>query len=132
MENLKFRYVFKHKIFNDISMYYFTIKDIENGKVAKVLKSGMIENGYELIARDLYIGYKDINRKEIYENDIVVVDDREIGAKDISKGEIYWCLDYTLESNPCFAGWSERGHFQLSPNIKIIGNVHENKVRMDK
>jgi uncharacterized phage protein (TIGR01671 family) len=73
-----------------------------------------------------YIGRKDKNGKKIYNRDIVKVDDREIGDTKIRIGEIYCCLDYTLESNPCFAGWSKHGHFRLSPNIEVIGNIYEN------
>ena len=76
--------------------------------------------------KDQYTGLKDKNGKEVFEGDVVKVDDRQIGAKEIYIGEVYYCTDYTLENNPCFAVWTKNGHNQMSPSIEIIGNIYEN------
>lgn len=54
----KFRYIFKNKYFSDFSFYYLSLKEIEEGILTKILQSGMIENGYELIGRDNCINFK--------------------------------------------------------------------------
>lgn len=84
-------------------------------------KSVFIPPKFPKMASFQYIGIKDINGIDIYEDDIVIVDDREIGGK-INQGKIYFCTDYTLEDNPCFAGWGANGHFRLSPNIRVISS----------
>lgn len=70
-------------------------------------------------------GLKDSEGKLVYEGDVVEVDDRAIGAPNISIGQVYYCLDYTLESNPCFAAYGNNGHFRLSPSIKVLGNRYQ-------
>ncbi len=86
---LKFRYTFKHKIFKkEVSLYHFTLEEIEKGALIQVLNSGMIENGYELISRDQYVGVKDINSKEIYERDNIKCLKLEPGRNYTSNSEV--------------------------------------------
>ena len=46
---LKLKYVFKNQIFGDVSEYILTEEEIKTGSLQKILNSGMIENGYELV-----------------------------------------------------------------------------------
>lgn len=73
-----------------------------------------------------FIGVTDKNNKEIYEDDVVEIDDGEISVKKIYRGKIYFCTDYTLTDNPCFAVWTKSGYKKISPNIEILGNIYEN------
>jgi hypothetical protein len=57
--------------------------------------------------------------KEIFEGDTVEVDDTAIGGG-IYQGEVYYCTDYTLEENPCFAVWTKMGHAPLSCSARVI------------
>lgn len=58
MEETKIRYVFKNRYFCDLSFYYLSLKEIEDGALDKIQQSGMIENGYELINQDKYTNFK--------------------------------------------------------------------------
>ncbi len=74
----------------------------------------------------LFIGREDIYQQEIYEGDVVEVDDTQIGGHKYI-GEVYYCTDYTLESNPGFAVWVPRkGHAELSCSVRVLGNKYEN------
>jgi len=120
MKKIKFRYAFKKKLFKDISFYHLTLKQIEEGAVVKILRSGMIENGYELIGRDKYTGLKDKNKKEIYERDIVkVINDK---GREVEFPE-FWCFLNRL------------GDGNLKKNqqrTEVIGNAYENPELMEK
>jgi len=99
MKEIKFRYIFKNEIFNDISIYYLTLKEIENGDLNKILKSGMIENGYKIIARDLFIGYKDINNKDIYSTDTLKISGNEYYSNDSISLDNDWTFIGKIEQN---------------------------------
>lgn len=43
------RLIFKNSIFKDISEYNLTPEEVEREAVDKILSSGMLENGYELV-----------------------------------------------------------------------------------
>ncbi len=81
----------------------------------------------KILSIDQYVGFKDKDRKEIYEGDIV-----EIGG-DKKKAFVYW--------NDKFAWWDleEYEHSlgllvetQQYKDVKVIGNIYENKELLGK
>lgn len=109
-------------IFNEFSYYYLTLEEIENGAVNQILKSGMVENGYELVARDISICIEDKNKKEIYENDILKYKDN---LGDIKKVVVKWQY-YEMMNNGWFNTIIMEGPLTIPKNCEIIGNIHEN------
>jgi hypothetical protein len=65
--------MFQSLIFNDTSVYYLTLEEIEAGAVQKIMSSGMQEHGYKLVARNIATGYRDKHNKDIYENDTLKI-----------------------------------------------------------
>ena len=49
IKELKFKVTFKNDIFGDISIFHLTESEMKNGALPQILKSGMKENGYQLI-----------------------------------------------------------------------------------
>lgn len=92
MKENKYRYMFKQIIHRDISFHYLTLKEIEEGAVIKILQSGMIENGYILIAKDLFTGFLDKNEKELYEGDTVKGEYECLMQTHSFIGEIVYCI----------------------------------------
>lgn len=134
MKEFKFRYVFKNKFFGDFSFYHLTLKQIEEGVLTKILKSGMKENGYELVSRDRYTELKDKNGREIYEKDIVIKNEYPFYSKGLRNyvGIIEWfdedlCWSYSITTvsdrvRGCACGAS----LNKNDKFEVIGNLHEN------
>jgi len=50
---IKFRYIFQNMIFKkDFILYDLTLKEIRKGYLNKIMKSGIIENGYRFFSKD--------------------------------------------------------------------------------
>ena len=99
----------------------------KNGEI--VLEWGGVIESYTPGRFDilLWTGENYPNGEGIYNGDIVEIDDTKIGAKEIYQGEVYYCTDYTLESNPCYAIWAlgkHGGHARMSPSIKKLGHKY--------
>lgn len=120
MKDIKFMYIFQHKIDKDFIYDYYTLDYIEkyplkhNEKVSDFYS----EDGYECIDRVQYSGLKDKNSVEIYNGNIVR----------------HWAYGGGL-SEVVF----ERCKFSINANgvilciwnpdlpLEIVGNIYDNK-----
>ena len=108
----KFRYVYKD-LDGGIVMYYFTLKQIESWNVWETLDCCW-SHSYELLSIDQSIWILDKNSKEIYEHDIVRLEDLFWG---VYRDESY--LGYFI------VNWKSNEPMYSYPNYEVIWNIYE-------
>jgi len=71
MQNLKFRYVYKHEITSEIKFLFLTLKEIEECKFP--FEDITYKYGFEyvIISRDMFTEKKDKEGVDIYEGDML-------------------------------------------------------------
>ena len=69
MDNIKFKYIFENKN-KKTKKLYVTLREVEKNNFEGYIQAQK-EIGYHLVSREIFIGIKDKNKKDIYTKDKV-------------------------------------------------------------
>lgn len=125
MREIKFRaYVKdKNKIYDvkDIDFVYGFVRFEEEGKPTDTMRM------FDQVELMQYTGLEDMNGKEIYEGDIVKIDNDTISEVVFDEGAFCWCEysdGYTDGRFP--HSFNDNEYYCFCEEIEVIGNVYDN------
>jgi len=119
MRLINFRYRINNQTTKEIKFYYYTLEELENGKLLRDFKGQKVT----IISRDAFTGPLDKNGKEIYEEDIVRYTSRDNFGGESGISKVYWD-DKSVGFRP-FSNDNELDG-RVFEDIEVIGNTYEN------
>jgi len=103
----KFRYVFKRPN-GFIVRYYADIQHLEHGDIMTFLDRNFLSIERDLISRDLYTGFRDKNKVEIYERDRIKYNNKDKYQRDCTEHEgIVVFKDGMFKLSPTPLRWND-------------------------
>ncbi len=139
MNNIRIRYTWKRKSDGDIKQSVYSIQQIEAARKFGAQPFEGLYEGYDLIARDLWVGVRDREGNDIFNNDTfeVVVESGEVmqgvvqygsHRREMKSGKTVDINGYAfvVRSFPTFPiAKNYLGKHDLEI-IKVTGNIHTN------
>lgn len=116
---IKIRYTWRRKSDNGIVQRTEYLDNIECGELLKV---GVFMNPlYDLIARDLFTGWKDKNGQDIFKGDLISESGSPLYEVVWQAHSGQWIMQSLSEGN----GYRQMAYDYAQLNYEIIGNIHE-------
>lgn len=128
MREIKFEYVGRNVIFNEVIKQVLTLEQIQLGREILTFFAPNNDN-CEMLAKRQYTGLKDKNSKEIYEGDVVNVQLHWVTDK-LHTAKVVWREDQAMFMVAVDHKNDDGILFYELPKLRsilIIGNIYENK-----
>lgn len=126
----KYRFVFQHSATKDIVFFHFSLDEIvdrEGVAIAEI--SRMRTEGWIIIAKDQFTGFKNNSGAEIYENDIIKINDGTMEKICFVEWALYDCAFKLRWGDYYFISFDVR---PLIYSIEFLGTMHQNQELLNK